>query len=149
MIIFDLACRHDHQFEGWFQSREDFDRQLAAGLVSCPHCGSVEIRRVPSTVHLGRSVTPADSPRRPLPVAAPAVDGGAGSLPSLRHLTEMLLAQCEDVGDEFAAEARRIHYVEAPERSIRGVATVDEYEELLDEGIEVFRLQRVKAGDLH
>jgi hypothetical protein len=30
MIIFDLACQHDHRFEGWFQSREDFDSQLAA-----------------------------------------------------------------------------------------------------------------------
>jgi len=149
MIIFDLACQHDHQFEGWFQSREDFDSQLAVGLVSCPHCGSVDIRRVPSTVHLGRASAQVDSPHRQAPASAPAVDGRAGSLPAFRHLTEMLLAHCEDVGEDFAAEARRIHYVEAPERSIRGVATAEEYEELLDEGIEVFRLQQVKAGDLH
>ncbi|MBK8386621.1 MAG: DUF1178 family protein [Candidatus Accumulibacter sp.] len=31
----------------------------------------------------------------------------------------MLLANCEDVGARFAEEARKIHYVEAPERSIR------------------------------
>jgi hypothetical protein len=84
-----------------------------------------------------------------LPVAPPAVDGRAGSLQAFRHLTELLLAHCEDVGDDFAAEARRIHYFEAPERSIRGVASSEECEELLDEGIEVFRLQRLKAGDLH
>ncbi|MBN8455172.1 DUF1178 family protein [Accumulibacter sp.] len=149
MIIFDLACQHDHQFEGWFQSREDFDSQLASGLISCPHCGSLDIRRVPSTVHLGRSGTQADPPRRESPVVVPAVDGRAGALQAFRHMTELLLANCEDVGADFAEEARRIHYVEAPERSIRGVATAEEYAELLDEGIEVFRVQRVKPGDLH
>jgi hypothetical protein len=58
------------------------------------------------------------------------------------------LANCEDVGADFAEEARRIHYVEAPERSIRGEASAEEYEALRDEGIEVFRLARLK-GDLH
>jgi len=104
---------------------------------------------VPSTVHLGRSDTQVDSPRRESPAAAPTVDQRAGALQAFRHLTEMLLANCEDVGADFAAEARRIHYVEAPERSIRGVATAEEYAELLEEGIEVFRVQRVKPGDLH
>ncbi|HMS78719.1 MAG TPA: DUF1178 family protein, partial [Burkholderiaceae bacterium] len=37
-----------------------------------------------------------------------------------------------------AEEARRIHYREAPERGIRGVASPDEARELADEGIEVF-----------
>jgi len=79
----------------------------------------------------------------------PLPDMRAGALTAFRRLTEMLLANCEDVGEEFAEEARKIHYVEAPERSIRGVATAEEYQELLDEGIEVFRLARLKSGDLH
>jgi hypothetical protein len=73
----------------------------------------------------------------------------AGALAAFRQLTEMLLANCEDVGADFAEEARRIHYVEAPERSIRGEASAEEYEALLEEGIEVFRLARLKPGDLH
>jgi hypothetical protein len=39
----------------------------------------------------------------------------------------------------FAEEARKIHYLEAPERSIRGEASAEEYEALREEGIEVFR----------
>ncbi|MBL8393456.1 MAG: DUF1178 family protein [Candidatus Accumulibacter sp.] len=149
MIIYDLACQHDHRFEGWFRSREHFDSQLAAGLVDCPHCGSPEIRRVPSTVHVGRSTT-IENPTALQPMTLPPLpDMRAGALTAFRRLTEMLLANCEDVGEEFAEEARKIHYVEAPERSIRGVATAEEYQELLDEGIEVFRLARLKSGDLH
>ena len=61
----------------------------------------------------------------------------------------MLLADCEDVGDRFAEEARRIHYLEAVERSIRGEASAAEYDALRDEGIDVLRLPLLKPGDLH
>ncbi|MEF8699870.1 MAG: DUF1178 family protein [Candidatus Accumulibacter sp. UW26] len=142
MIIFDLACQQGDQFEGWFQSREDFDRQLANGLIACPHCGSLEIRRVPSAVHLAGAASAAAA-------APPAVGRRASAFAAFRQLTERLLASCEDVGSDFASEARRIHYVEAPERSIRGDTSAEEYQALLDEGIEVFRLARLKPGNLH
>lgn len=148
MIIFDLACQHDHRFEGWFQSREDFDSQLDSGLIACPHCGLLAIRRVPSAVHLGGSAPAPDVAATPAPTT-PVIDMRAGALAAFRQLTEVLLANCEDVGADFAEEARRIHYVEAPERSIRGEASAEEYESLLEEGIEVFRLARLKPGDLH
>jgi hypothetical protein len=51
-----------------------------------------------------------------------------------------LINKTEDVGRDFAEEARKIHYQEAPERSIRGHATVDETAELREEGIEVVSL---------
>jgi hypothetical protein len=51
-----------------------------------------------------------------------------------------IMTKTEDVGDSFPEEARKIHYQEVPERSIRGVATADEAAELIDEGIEVFSL---------
>ncbi|SBT04971.1 conserved hypothetical protein [Candidatus Accumulibacter aalborgensis] len=153
MIIFDLACPHDHRFEGWFQSREDFDGQLARGLTACPQCGSRAIRRVPSAVHLAR---PAPLPPTALPPAQPeeslAGDKRAGARAAYRQLTELaevLLANCEDVGTHFAEEARRIHYLEARRRSIRGQASAEEYESLCEEGIEVLRLPRLKRGDLH
>ena len=51
-----------------------------------------------------------------------------------------LVAATEDVGPRFATEARRIHEGEAPERAIRGQATREETEALLDEGIPVLPL---------
>lgn len=51
-----------------------------------------------------------------------------------------VVARTEDVGTQFAEEARRIHYGEAEDRGIRGQATREETEALADEGIEVFSL---------
>ncbi len=56
------------------------------------------------------------------------------------HMVRRVLSATEDVGERFAEEARRIHYGEAAERGIRGQATIEQTEELLDEGIAVMPL---------
>jgi len=55
----------------------------------------------------------------------------------VHRMIEHLIANTEDVGNEFPEEARKIHYQEAPDRKIRGNASHDEVEELREEGIEV------------
>ena len=145
MIIFDLSCVNGHRFEGWFQSQQDFERQLGDELIACPRCTSPDIGRVPSAVHIART---------PPALAASvskttAIDTPTSSLAAYHQLTTLLLSGCEDVGPRFAEEARKIHYADAPPRSIRGQASAEEYEALRDEGIEVFCLPLLKAGDLH
>jgi len=68
------------------------------------------------------------------PDAAPALTPPpfAEAVQALRAFVEKT---CEDVGGEFAEEARRIHYGEADARGIRGHATAEEAESLRDEGI--------------
>ena len=44
---------------------------------------------------------------------------------------------CEYVGDNFAEEARKIHYGEGEKRGIYGETTIRETEELLEEGIDI------------
>jgi hypothetical protein len=56
------------------------------------------------------------------------------------RMLDELLTKTEDVGKEFPTEARKIFYEEAPARGIRGQATAEEHEALLDEGIPVARL---------
>lgn len=58
---------------------------------------------------------------------------------ALRMLREVV-GKAENVGDRFAEEARRIHYNEAPARSIRGVTTPEDARALVDEGIDVMAL---------
>lgn len=133
MIIFDLSCASDHRFEGWFRSAEDFERQDAAHMVLCPYCGSHDIRRLPSPVHLARPEAARVQPTDPFAQAVSFI--------------EEMLRHSEDVGTAFAEEARRIHYQLADERSIRGMASDDEYAALADEGIEVWRLPRLKRRE--
>ena len=79
--------------------------------------------------------------------------GGVGGAPAGQHAREFeamalrmlreVVGKAENVGDRFAEEARRIHYNEAPARSIRGVTTPEDARALVDEGIEVMALPGV------
>lgn len=145
MIIFDLCCSDNHRFEGWFRSAEDFGSQQARGLVSCPHCGSASVRRLPSVLHVGSAASDSHRQQAPTPVSV----GVAHPLEALRAVVENIVSNSEDVGNQFAAEARKIHYQEAPERAIRGQASDDDCSALKEEGIDVIRLPIIKPEDLN
>jgi hypothetical protein len=137
MKVFDLTCDLDHAFEGWFASHEEFDRQLAAGLVDCPVCGSRAVQKMLSAPRL--NISGAQEPARAVkePVAMP---NEAAMRAMLAQMARHIIANTEDVGERFPEEARRIHYEEAPRRSIRGVASKDEADALEDEGIDVMQV---------
>jgi len=136
MKIFDLQCGAGHRFEGWFASADEFAAQRSKGLVGCPSCGAHEVERIPSATRFNTGA--------PQPAAAAETGKGQEAL-ALAHklysrMLDEILKQSEDVGPEFPAEARRIHYREAPERMIRGQASPEEHEELVEEGIPVVRV---------
>ena len=55
-------------------------------------------------------------------------------------MVKHVIANTEDVGQNFAEEARKMHYGESEERNIRGQASIEETQDLLEEGIEVMPL---------
>jgi hypothetical protein len=61
------------------------------------------------------------------------------------QFVDYLLKNTEDVGERFPEEARAIFYEQAPERPIRGRATLAEADQLREEGIEVFALPAPRA----
>lgn len=142
MKVWNLRCDHNHAFEGWFGSEEDFQSQRERGLLTCPMCGISQVTRMPSAprLNLGSSATqPPNSPNASAPPAAsePALEGLHAAW---ARVVQHALAHTEDVGERFAEEARRIHYGESPERGIRGQASVEEREALNEEGIDVVTL---------
>jgi hypothetical protein len=178
MKVLDLSCSHAHVFEGWFASEDDFQSQLARGLVQCPICDDAQITKKLSAPRLnlsGKKQAPTqatevgaerlnateliangpDSARAGAPNHAQNRAKGEHPLQALMRdpefqaaymkMAKQVLAQTEDVGDEFAREARKIHYGEAPERGIRGQTTREEALELLEEGIDVMPLPLPKA----
>ncbi len=46
MKVLNLQCSHSHSFEGWFASENDFQSQLARGLVECPLCGDTGVSKM-------------------------------------------------------------------------------------------------------
>ena len=133
MKVLNLRCAHDHRFEGWFASEQDFVAQGEQGLVACPLCDDKTITRLPSAPRLNVSTQRGDAPAPP---ATGEIAQARAQGRWLRAAREMI-ARTEDVGDRFPEEARRIHYGEAQERGIRGRATREDADALRDEGIEV------------
>jgi hypothetical protein len=145
MIVFDLLCGGGHRFEGWFGSADDFASQSDRKLLSCPTCGSGEVKRVPSATraNLGAPEPKPDAPATGAPAKTPDMEGKdpfAIAQMLYSRMLDDLLTKSEDVGRKFPDEARKIFYKEAPARAIRGQASNEEHQELLEEGIPVARL---------
>jgi hypothetical protein len=140
MKVLDLQCSQQHSFEGWFGSEAEFQDQLARGLVECPLCGDAAVTKLLSAprLNLGSGKEPA---ARADVVAAPDATIQAAWMQMVR----LVLANTEDVGQRFPEEARRMHYGETEERGIRGQASPDETQALLEEGIGVLPLPIPKA----
>jgi len=158
MIRYALVCEVGHEFDGWFRSSSDFDAQSASGLITCVHCGSAKVTKglmAPAVTGTKKSKM-LDGPAPTDEVATPAAAPAAAPVPAaalpvvapdprqmalmavMRHIRETVEKTAENVGDQFAAEDRRIHDGEAEERGIYGQATPDEVKELIEDGIEVF-----------
>jgi hypothetical protein len=141
MIIYDLVCSRAHRFEGWFASADDFALQHEATLIRCPVCDDAVIeRRLSANVQTARAPAEVES-KEPLNVAG----GEAEALKLVRRL----IANSDDVGAAFAEEARKIHYEEVPQRSIRGQATREEADDLRDEGIDFMSLPNILTRNLN
>jgi hypothetical protein len=165
MKVLNLQCAHQHAFEGWFASEDDFQSQLSRELIECPMCENKQIDKMPSAPRLNfgaQQPRPSASDSSPDAGAAsdnsrPVADGTVSpstamalSPPASESVTtgqadflkalRQLMASTEDVGRRFADEARRMHYGDIETRSIRGQASAREAVELLEEGIEVMPL---------
>jgi hypothetical protein len=141
MIVFDLHCADSHRFEGWFASAKDFASQKKRGLLNCPTCGNTDISKGLSAPRLNMG---AQEPKQ-LPVSVQKTPDMEGKDPFAvaqmlySRMLDEILTKSEDVGAKFPEEARKIFYKEAAGRAIRGQATKEEHDELVEEGIPVAR----------
>ncbi len=130
MITYKLKCNNDHRFEGWFKNSTAFDSQRDSKQVECPACGSFEVEKSLSAPNISTS-------RKQASAQAEFVIQAQQTIQKLRKTVE---SNCDNVGENFAEEARKIHYGEAEERGIYGKATADETKELAEEGVKFLPL---------
>lgn len=139
MKVLDLQCALGHVFEGWFASEADFVDQSQRSLVQCPVCGDPSVVKKLSAPRLSLSgirSEPSERKDESHNTVSPATQSPA-PVEALLALARRVLAETTDVGDQFAEEARKMHYGEKKLQGIRGTATPDETHALADEGIEV------------
>lgn len=151
MIHYRLRCGGDredgvHEFEGWFADSAAYEDQNAKRLVACPVCGSTLVEKAIMAPALARGSAPAPVVE-PQAVEAPAL-AAEGPLEDairlrrqirehMRHLRRRIEAETEDVGRGFARQALEMHRGLREDKPIRGQATPEETQELLDEGAPV------------
>ena len=131
MVIYDIRCENEHQFEGWFREPGDFTRQLEQGQLDCPVCGSHEVHKLPTGSKIRVSGAQHNKPENDVDIPSDHVAD------MVEKLAEYIEQNFTDVGDQFAEEARKIYYGEADHGNIYGNADPEEVAELQEEGIEV------------
>ena len=169
MIKYQLICDLTHEFEGWFQTGASFDAQNEAGLVTCPVCDSIKVRRalmtpnlaspkgrrddmghLPATENANQAGTIALSAHAESAQTASAHAAASNPDPSqaklreaiaqLRQLQRKIKSECRDVGTDFTTEVRKMHYGDSEPENIYGHSSAEERESLADEGINVMTL---------
>lgn len=128
MIRYALICDQKHSFESWFQSADAYDLLEQSGHLSCAVCGSSAV----SKSIMAPKVNTTDI----APLSAPA----SPAEQALKDLRENIEANSEDVGKNFASEARAMHEGTTPERAIYGEAKISEAKSLVEDGIPVVPL---------
>ena len=146
MIRYSLICDKDHEFDGWFGSSADFDKQAKRWLVECPICGSIKVQKALMTPGVPARSNRKDDAQPVKALHAPADPKLQAMMQMVRELRQQVEANADYVGDRFAEEARRIHYGEEDPRGIYGEATLKEAVELQEEGIGVLPLPKL-PGD--
>jgi len=139
MICYSLRCGTEHEFEAWFRDSAGYDEQRAVGDIMCPVCGDTEIVKALTTPSIPRKGN------RPTARVAQRTEALTHKITeAVEQLRDHVEKNCDYVGEQFADEARKIHYGETEERSIYGEASVNQASELLEEGIEVYNLPQIR-----
>lgn len=136
MIRYALRCAEGHDFDGWFRDSAAFDAQAEGGRVACAVCGSSEVGKalmapaVPGAREARAHLAPAD-PREK----------------ALAALRQKIERECDYVGRDFAAEARRMHEGEGDRRAVWGEANPKEARALREEGVPILPLPFMHRRD--
>lgn len=139
MIAYDLKCSQDHVFEAWFRDSATFEKQRRGGEAPCPVCGDTEVEKALMTPNVVRGGEAGH--------ASTDARAAGDAMRALTKLREQVEKNCDDVGDKFAEEARKIHFGEVEKRNIYGQTTPDEAKDLKEDGVEFGEIPWVPRRD--
>ena len=126
MIKYNLTCKCNCTFDSWFASSKEFGRLIKKKLITCIECNSNNVNKsimAPSVSNSKRIDNINDKFQKNIKK-------------KIIEYKKFIKDNCKYVGDNFAQEARSIHYNEKETKGIYGTVTVEEIDELNEEGIE-------------
>ncbi len=136
MIVFDLECLNGHTFEGWFEDKEDLDKQQEQGILSCPVCDTTSVVQKIHPIAIKKSSNTQTQK---------ALQASQEVMAELTEkVAEYVEKNYEDVGSDFSKTALKMHYGTEDYRNIRGTTTKEEDKVLEKEGVPVFKVPVAK-----
>ena len=129
MIKFRLFCKKcSKDFDSWFASSKEYEKLKKSKLLNCPKCNSYNIKKslmAPSIINNKKKINNLNS-KKHIEIKN-----------KLKKYQKFIENNFDYVGNNFAYEARSIHYNNKKrEKGIYGNASKKEVDELLEEGID-------------
>ena len=134
MILFDLKCDKNHKFECWFASSANYEEQLKNKMIVCPHCNSTKIEKAIMAPNINTKSAKNHIKDKKVIEAQKTLEK------KIKKFKKYIEKNTDNVGKNFAEEAKKIYYGETKPRPIRGESTEKETQELVEEGIPFSRL---------
>ena len=129
MISFNLKCLEcEFEFEGWFESSNEYSKQKKKKLITCPSCDSHKVVKGLMAPNLSKKTNSKNNKRKKTFAS------------NISKLKKMVEENFDYVGDKFTEEAKKIKYGETKSRPIYGEATLDQTKELIEDDIDFLPL---------
>ena len=127
MIKYNLTCKCSCTFDSWFASSEEFERLMKRKIITCIECDSTNVNKSLMSPNVSNSKK----------INNESYKFQKNIKKKIIEYQKFIKENCKYVGDNFAQEARSIHYDDKKKtRGIYGKVTVEEIDELNEEGIE-------------
>lgn len=140
MIKYNLKCENKHEFESWFSESKEFDRLKNKNLIECIFCSS---KKVDKSI-MAPSVTSSKIHNNQKQILNLKMKNFKKDLLKLRKFVEK---NFEFVEQNFADKVREVYYDKNNKKNIYGKTTIEEKEELKEEGINLVNIPWVNKDN--
>ena len=138
MILYKLICKDcEISFDSWFSSSREYDKLKKKKLLNCYNCDSSDVEKTLMSPSVFRSKNNTKIDKQSLKYKE--------IKKTILEYQNFIKKNLDYVGENFAYEARSIHYKNKKvAKGIYGTASKEELKELGEEGIEVEGMVWVK-----
>ena len=144
MIKYKLVCKNcDNFFDSWFASSKEYENLKKLKYVNCDNCNSLKVEKTlmtPSVLNSKKEKSVIYKNKKYTKIKN-----------KIKEYQKFIKNNFEYVGDNFAYEARSIHYDSKEDKKnkkgIYGSASVEEVKELQEEGIKTETIPWIKEEE--
>ena len=130
MIKYELVCKKcDEKFDSWFASSNEYEKLKKRKFLNCHNCNSLKVEKTLMAPKLIKSKNKSETKLNTVKYQK--------IKKTIKNYQNFIKENFQYVGDNFAYEARSIHYNNKKKpKGIYGSASTKDLKELKEEGIE-------------